>query len=639
MTSRFIHPNNQRAAAAIPAAEATDTPESRALRSAPNSFNYRVINRGSKVGIHSMKPSVMLENIRALKNRGGRFPVVKAVNDMDWLIDVKAIDPNIVTIGRFSFNVDGIGEGLNGIHEVRNDDFTKYINTMFTPLEEKLRLRPELRQAVDYWEICNEPDPPGASGYRNLSLAMVGAIDRANAMGLKLAIFALNAGTPEWYEMEAMVATGVFAKAKAGGHIMTMHEGVFRDPTHGWINPIDHWYGDPIPANESATRWVQMRANGLFFFDHQDGAAPRPSWWANGTAGPLCFRYRYLYELLKQRNEVIPLVISEIVYGEGYGERGNNVTDMVNRVGWYDRKAAEDYYVWAHLPFTFGGGGEWTNRNYDFAIGGVVNYNAAQKDRPNANAPTGGGTNPTPVPTSPPATSTPVTPTPVPPTSVPPTPVATVPPNTPFKVFMPILMQAPPPTPVTNLPEVDRAIRVNLLPKNATLNERLYVISQTDAKKENIVQSAIDARDLATIGNNQSVVKSWASERWATSIVDFMNQQGIRTEQHVIPNQEATWKISPWEDAHSIVVNLMPQDTTFAEKSEVAAAIHSRREAMMQAEQDAVDFVKIGPTGSKLVVWGPERWSGDILAWLNERGVRYEIRSFGARRSNRVFID
>ena len=118
-----------------------------------------------------------------------------------------------------------------------------------------------------------------------------------------------------------------------------------------------------------------------------------------------------------------------------------------------------------------------------------------------------------------------------------------------------------------------------------------------------------------------------------------MNQQGVRTEQHTIPNQEVGWTISPWEDPSPIVVNLMPQDTTLAEKSEVAAAVHNRREAMMQAEQDSVDFVKIGPAGSKLVVWSPERWPSDIIAWLNERNVTYEIKAFGARRSNRVFID
>lgn len=625
MINRPIHQDRHLAAAA----EATDTPAPRAARGIRSQFNYPVITHGSKIGIHSMRPGIMLENIRDLKNRGGRFPIVKAVNDMDWLIDVKAIDPNIITIGRFSFNRDGIGEGLNGIHEVTNDDFSQYIDTMFEPLDEKLVLRPELRQAVDYWEICNEPDPPGTHGYRNLSLAMIGAMDRAEAMGLKLGIFALNAGTPEWTEMEAMVTTGVFARAKQGGHIMTMHEGVFLDPENGWVNPVDQWYGEPIPAQEDFNRWVQMRESGAFIFDHQNGT-PRPDFWADGVAGPLCFRYRYLYHWLEQRNEVIPLVVSEIVYGEGY----DSASDMISRAGWYDQKASEDYYVWAHLPFTFGSIDGWGHRDYDFSIRTVVDYGEAQKDRPNATAPTVIPPTATPSPTSPPPAS--------------PTPANTpIPVNRPFQVFLPVVTKPIPPTatpiptatPTTELPQVNRTIRINLLPKNATLNERLYVIEQTDARNENIVQSAMDARDLASIGDDASVVKAWASERWATSIVDFMNQKGVRTEQHVIPNQEADWQISPWEDPHPIIVNLMPQDTTFAEKTEVATAVHNRREAMMQAEQDSVDFVRLGPAGSQVVVWSPERWSGDIIAWLQDAGVSYKIKAFGARRSNRVFID
>ena len=75
-----------------------------------------------------------------------------------------------------------------------------------------------------------------------------------------------------------------------------------------------------------------------------------------------------------------------------------------------------------------------------------------------------------------------------------------------------------------------------MLPKNATLNERIYVIEQTDANKENILQSAMEARNLATMGNDASFVKAWASNRWSTSIVEFMGQNGIRTEQHNIPN-------------------------------------------------------------------------------------------------------
>ena len=61
-------------------------------------YNYPVITVGGKVGIHSLRPAECLAYINQLKANGGRFPVVKSVDDIDWLSDVKAIDPNIITI-------------------------------------------------------------------------------------------------------------------------------------------------------------------------------------------------------------------------------------------------------------------------------------------------------------------------------------------------------------------------------------------------------------------------------------------------------------------------------------------------------------------------------------------------------------
>jgi hypothetical protein len=109
----------------------------------------------------------------------------------------------------------------------------------------KIAVSPELQggRVVDYWEIVNEPAPPGVAGYRRLAELMKLCMEKAERHGLKLGIFAFNAGTPEWAEMQAMVETGVFGRARQGGHILTLHEGVFYD----W--PIDQWWGHQIPGS------------------------------------------------------------------------------------------------------------------------------------------------------------------------------------------------------------------------------------------------------------------------------------------------------------------------------------------------------------------------------------------------------
>lgn len=59
-----------------------------------------------------------------------------------------------------------------------------------------------------------------------------------------------------------------------GGHILSLHEGVFHD------DAVDKWFGDGIPGAPQV-----------------DGA------------GALCCRYRFLAHLLKQRGELVPFVI------------------------------------------------------------------------------------------------------------------------------------------------------------------------------------------------------------------------------------------------------------------------------------------------------------------------------------------
>lgn len=73
-----------------------------------------------------------------------------------------------------------------------------------------------------------------------------------------------------------------------------------------------------------------------------------------------------------------------------------------------------------------------------------------------------------------------------------------------------------------------------------------------------------------------------------------------------------------------VVVNLLPQDATKAEKAFVLDAVHELKQTILQSADDAKRLVKPGKPGSKVVVWDADRWSGDIVAYL---GVPVELSS------------
>jgi hypothetical protein len=215
-----------------------------------------------------------------------------------------------------------------------------------------------LEEIIDYWEVYNEPDPnepTGVEGHRALAQLMIETMEEAESHDLKIAIFSLNAGTPEWDEMQAMAETGVFARAREGGHILALHEGTFssHDPRECW-----GWFGDGFPEVEGA--------------------------------GCLNFRYRFLYHLLKERGEVVPLVVSEWYCGD---EQFASTETLVDALKWYDGEASEDYYFWATCPFTLGPTSGWQHSDYERVYeGGLVDYMIEVKDRQNVAPPVQSGT-------------------------------------------------------------------------------------------------------------------------------------------------------------------------------------------------------------------------------------------------------
>jgi murein DD-endopeptidase MepM/ murein hydrolase activator NlpD len=298
--------------------------------------------QGSRLGTHNINAASEHGNILDIlydwKEKGGRPSIIKAVNNFGWLGAACEIFPDVPIVGRLTSPI----EGCQGVENPDANLPAMAADLMQLILDQP----PDILDTVSWWEPINEPDPPGEFGYAQLARLMIECMALADEYDIKLALFSLNAGTPEWSEMVEMVNTGVFQMAKAGGHILALHEGVFED------QPIDHWHGDRIP-----------------------GSPVVPG------AGALCFRYRYLYHLLAQRDEVIPLVVSEFrTHGASYPI---GTAEVVERWDWYDWHARADDYLLGVTPFTLGARDQWwPEHDYGRDYPALIDYAVSVEDLP-----------------------------------------------------------------------------------------------------------------------------------------------------------------------------------------------------------------------------------------------------------------
>jgi len=286
----------------------------------------------SKIGVHGIRPDGVASFARRLVEGGAHLATAKSVDDLGWLGQVKEISPQTVTVGR-SNKVVHIPLDLNLREEARRT------------LDKILPQWEANREYVDYWEVINEMDPPSIEEHRKLGEIMIHFMDLAEAEGFKLALLSYSTGVPEWEEMKAIVETGMFARAKQGGHVLALHE---------YGTPMDVWFGEPIPPRQ-----------------------PHPQ------RGALCCRYRWWYDdFLVPRDEVIPLVITEAGTMTGMKELGLTPRQWVDQVIWYDERLREDPYVIGCHLFTLGPVHPWADFNYIDAIDLLAERIIAIKDEP-----------------------------------------------------------------------------------------------------------------------------------------------------------------------------------------------------------------------------------------------------------------
>jgi hypothetical protein len=297
----------------------------------------------SKMGIHVARPNspAIMEFVRAAQPA-----VVKGIDDLGFLAEVKAVSPQTVTIGRFSVDP----QDYNGEPEaVAVALVAKQLPEMF------------LHPAVDYWEGWNEPDPnlDRMDWYARFEAERVRQLAQH---GLRAAVGGFSTGVPELDEFILFVPA--IEEAQRHGGIMTLHEYAAPD--------ITFLFGDPLPGYP-----------------------------AYPDRGPLMFRYRWFYrDVLEPRGLVIPLVISEAgidgILGnrpgpdglgwqdfqeywvaQGWGPDGQ--TAFLNQLQWVDNEARQDSYVIGYTLFTAGGGRAWASYELAPFLPRLAEYVISQK--------------------------------------------------------------------------------------------------------------------------------------------------------------------------------------------------------------------------------------------------------------------
>ncbi|MCI0396825.1 MAG: hypothetical protein L0332_05680 [Chloroflexi bacterium] len=297
----------------------------------------------SKLGLH-----VIRNNDPAIMDfiRRAQPAVVKAVDDLGFLAEVRQVSPRTITIGRV--NVDN--QSYEGSPEEAARRFVAQHLATY-----------QANPAVDYWEGWNEPDP----NYNNMIWFSRFEQERVKEMaryGFRCAIGSFATGVPEFDEF-MLFLPAVDAAMRHGG-VLSLHEYSAPDMTFG--------YGAPLPGFPPYT-----------------------------DRGSLTFRYRWLYrDMLEPGGMVIPLVITEAgvdgIIGNRPGPDGlgwwdfqsywveqgwgpNGPQAFINQLAWYDAGVRQDGYVIGFTVFTAGGFGYWQNYNINSILPQITDYVIGQR--------------------------------------------------------------------------------------------------------------------------------------------------------------------------------------------------------------------------------------------------------------------
>lgn len=291
-------------------------------------------NRPSKLGLHTIKPNNAFPFVRSVTEAGAHVTLVKALGSFGLLREIKSVSPTTITIGRW--------DGLANV-EIQGDpaEVAGYV------MAQHMAQWTNERDVADYWEVLNEVNPPTVEGHLWLARFYSAAMTIAEANGFRLALLSYSTGVPEWATWQAIVESGLFTQAKAGGHILALHEYNWPRMNSGWGVGLP---GQPAPDAER---------------------------------GILAGRYRHLYrDFLIPRDQVIPLAITEcgldpLLAGE---KIGGLPARWLRELAWYDARLVEDDYVLGAAVFTLGGDEGWRGFDYEAQLPALHDYLVRLKD-------------------------------------------------------------------------------------------------------------------------------------------------------------------------------------------------------------------------------------------------------------------
>jgi hypothetical protein len=174
---------------------------------------------------------------------------------------------------------------------------------------------------------------------------------------------------------------------------------------------------------------------------------------------------------------------------------------------------------------------------------------------------------------------------------------------------------------------------IHLLPPDTTLNEQDQITSALHSQRPAFTYSADAAHAIVHAGNTGSEVVIWSGARWTSGdIFDWFKQKGVNTSAREFdgstpPHPGHIFSGSPTSVAAPIriehTIHLIPQNITLAEVKAVTTHLHPNRSAFTYSADAAHALIHAGNEKSKVVVWSGERWSADIFAWLNTRGIAF----------------
>lgn len=318
-------------------------------------MTYPVIARGSKIGFHQQMEGPALQFARDALAFGAPMALGKSVDHNGNLVRLRQESPTTITISR-STRPDI--EACPGMDDHPSDS---YLREMAYAMADFIasKFNAEERAAIDYFEMWNEPRPHTVAGYAALARLMMFSCEAAETYGFKAALFSLNAGTPEWDEIIAILQTGVMQRMRQGGHIWAVHEGLL--PMQGFDRntPILVGLGSPITNPYTGV------------------TSP-----AFPDAGFLCLRYRFWLHAAEQLGiQLAPFFVSEFYPSVHRPLSDLSVEDVAARYAVYEAEIAKDPLCLGVTPFTLGNG--WGHENHEPFYPALVAYARSVKDRQN----------------------------------------------------------------------------------------------------------------------------------------------------------------------------------------------------------------------------------------------------------------